>query len=215
MALPGAPRPPFRPDRLPPTYVSFNLEVPVLRIVTVDLAHVLADFVSHPPSGLVGDAQLPLEFFGRNAMPRRGEQVQRVEPLLERRAGALKWRSDHRMNVIAATGAGIGRVILKACPPAELAALSAFDDIAMADQHQVRQTGVVVREKPHEVVDRESLFRHRAPHTLVDRDEGFVRQRDNCKDQRSKIRLGFFKTNPSNIEFDSGKFDTLNAVNFD
>ena len=41
------------------------------RIVAIYSAHVLADFVAHAPSGFVIHGKLALQFFGRNAVPRR------------------------------------------------------------------------------------------------------------------------------------------------
>ncbi len=86
---------PLAARALPADHRVVNLDMAVKRIVTVNLAHVLEDFVAHAPSALVGHAKLALEFFGRHAMARRGEQIHGIKPLLERRAGPLEGRSDH------------------------------------------------------------------------------------------------------------------------
>lgn len=70
--------------------------------IAVNPREVLADFVAHAPSGLVVHRQLPLQFFRRNAVARRREQVHGIEPLLQRRVRLVERRSDHRVEVLAA-----------------------------------------------------------------------------------------------------------------
>jgi len=58
--------------------------------LAVQVAHVFPDLVRHAEGGRVRDAQLALQLLRRDAMPCRGEQVHRVEPLLQRNMGAVK-----------------------------------------------------------------------------------------------------------------------------
>lgn len=77
--------------------------------VAVYIGHVLSDLVPHAPGALVGHAKLSLEFLSRNAMPGRGEQVHRVEPLLEWSLGLFKRGARHWMKVMTAPLADVGR----------------------------------------------------------------------------------------------------------
>ena len=72
------------------------------RAAAVNDAHVFADFVAHAPGGFVGDAKLALDFFCRNAVAGGAEQKHDMEPVAQRSAGALKGRSAHGGNLIAA-----------------------------------------------------------------------------------------------------------------
>jgi len=132
-------------------FIGFNMARQ--RRLAVNLAHVFADQVRHAEGGRIGHAQLALQFLGRNAVARSGEQVHRIEPLLQRNAGPLEHRSDHRMNVVAAPLAGIGRHLLKAGPAAFLAALLALKRFAVTQLHKVVKASVVVRELLKEIGD--------------------------------------------------------------
>lgn len=112
--------------------------------LAVNCAHVSTDFMRHAEGGRVGNAELALQFFGRNAVPRRGENEHRIEPLLQRDMRAVERCADHRVNVMAAGRARIGRRRLDAHKPAFLAALRAFQRFAVTQFHKVVQAGVVV-----------------------------------------------------------------------
>src|SRR5262245_41447965 len=71
------------------------------RKIAIHITHVLADQVAHAPSRFVGHAELALDLFGGHAVPRGAEQVHDVEPVPQRRPGALKWRSGGRVDLIA------------------------------------------------------------------------------------------------------------------
>jgi len=119
------------------------------RRVTIGIGHVLADFVAYAPSGLVGHAQLALQFLRRNAVPRRGEDEHCVEPLLQRRAGFLEGRPHHRVNVVAAI-ARIGGQLRELAERAKLAAFRTCRVIAEAGLEQMlkaRLIGRKIREK--------------------------------------------------------------------
>jgi len=72
----------------------------------VMLVHLLADFVSDPPCGLIGHPKLALQFFAGNAVACRDKQVDRVKPNLERRACVLKDRASRGVDMITAGSAG-------------------------------------------------------------------------------------------------------------
>jgi len=122
-----------------------SLNVAVKFVAAVNLAHVLANFVAHAPRGLVRYAKLPLQFFGGNAVPSRGEQIDRVEPHLQRRPGVLKGRTGHWGDVMAAELAGIGRAFLDAVEGRFLATFRAIQRFAISDFHDMLQTGFLVR----------------------------------------------------------------------
>ena len=60
--------------------------------------HELADLLAHAPRGFVGDAK-------RSLAARRDEQIDGIEPQLQRRAAALKDRPGGRVQVIPALSA--------------------------------------------------------------------------------------------------------------
>lgn len=91
-----------------------NLDLTGETAVTVRLAHELTDFVAHAPCGLIRHAKLPLDLLGGHSMAGGGEQVDHVEPKLERGTGALKWRTGAGINMMAAELAAIGRAVSKA-----------------------------------------------------------------------------------------------------
>ena len=76
----------------------------------------LANYMYHTPSRLVCDTKLALQFLGRDAVARRREQEDRIEPHLQWRAGLLKRRPHGRVQVMAAPLAGIGTLGLDPIP---------------------------------------------------------------------------------------------------
>lgn len=140
-----------------------NFDVSRQIVVAINFAHVLADFVTDAPRGLVGHAKLALQFLRRDAVSGRGEQVHGVEPLLQRRPGILKRRSGHRVNVVAAPRAGIGGKLRQPHETTFLAALRAFKCLAMARLHQMREAAIVIREALEKVLYGEVLS-HRPLH---------------------------------------------------
>ena len=125
------------------------------RRITVNLCHVFADFVAHAPSGLVGHAQLALQFLRGHAVARRGEQIHGVKPFLHGRPRARKGCPSHRVNVMPAPLADIGWFLAKPIEFGVLSALWAIPLSAVANRHKVVQAGVVVREAIEKVLDGE------------------------------------------------------------
>ena len=72
------------------------------RIVAIKLRHILADFMAHAPRRFVSYAKLAFNCLGSNTVPRRCEQKHDKKPVLQWGASALKWRSRHRGNLVAA-----------------------------------------------------------------------------------------------------------------
>ena len=125
-------------------FIDFN--VIGKRRIAVNRAHVFADQMGHTERRGVGNAQLALQFLGRDAMPRRGEQIHGVKPLLKGRMGLVKRRSNHRVNVMAAPRAGISLLLPDPGKFAVLGTLRAINGFAVAKLHQVIKAGVVIGE---------------------------------------------------------------------
>lgn len=145
------------------TDVGFvGLRVARQPIVAIGRGYVLADLMAHAPSRLVRHAKLALEFLGRDAMPRSCEEVHGVKPLLERRMGRLKGRSDHRMNMMPTPGALVGGQLGNARKLAVLAALGTVQFQPEPEVYQAVEAGVIVG-KPLEEVGNRELLGHRFP----------------------------------------------------
>lgn len=127
------------------------------RRITVNGSHVFPDLVRHAKCGWVGHAQLPLQFLGRNAMPGSGEQIHRIEPFLKGCMRTVKHGPDHRVNLISAPSALIGRVTADAVKLPALAALRAIQPFAVTKLHEVVQTSVVIWELFHKLLDSRGL----------------------------------------------------------
>lgn len=126
----------------------------------VNHAHVLADHVAHAPSGFVGDAQLALDTLGSDAVPRRGEKEHDVEPVAQRRAGAVAGRSRGRIDLIAAMLASVGAPRLDAVvgrlPLTTLTVVAR----AVASAHQVIQATFLGRKAVLKLAERGGFGAH-------------------------------------------------------
>lgn len=122
--------------------------------VAVHGGHMLADFVAHPPCGLIGYAELPLKFLGWDAVAGGGEEVDGVEPVLQRGPGILEERAGHRMEMMAAPLTRESRLLPDAIPPRRAVAVRA--DTALTEPHleKVVQARILVRELLEELADR-------------------------------------------------------------
>ena len=128
------------------------LDVARKLVVAVHNRQILADFVAHAPRRLVVHAQLALQFLGRHAVARRGEQIHRIEPLLQRRMRAMKRRSGHGVQMFTAL-AGVSGLLCELAEFAPLAAARAFAVRAKARLEQIVQAGVVIWKQRHELGD--------------------------------------------------------------
>src|SRR5690242_89093 len=89
------------------------------------------------------------------AMARRGEQIDRIEPVLQRRARLLEDRAGAGVDVTAAMRAAIGLAVLKAMERSvHDAAHTAVMAKAKSDIHQAFKAGGVIREPLEELADR-------------------------------------------------------------
>jgi len=120
---------------------------------TVHFTHVLTNLMAHPPSTLVGDAYLPLQFLGSYAMSGCGEQVHGIEPLNQWSSRRFKWRTSHRANLMAAPLALIHRALPVLGKLACLLALRASQRVAVACLHQMLKARIVIREKLEKLKD--------------------------------------------------------------
>ena len=93
--------------------------------------------VAHAPCRFVGDAELPLDFFGRDAIPRNGKEKHHIKPARKGRAGLLERGASGWIDLIAAMLAGVGaaspRPVVIRGPMAALAVVP----LAVFDPHDV------------------------------------------------------------------------------
>ena len=98
-------------------FVDLNMGIrPANRSIAVNIGYMLANEARHAPCCLVGHPKLALQFLGADTVPRDGEQVDCVEPKLQRRAGLRERRSHGGVQVVTAPLARIGPLCLDAKP---------------------------------------------------------------------------------------------------
>ena len=98
-------------------FVNFNRSAGTTKgALSVNRRHMLADERGRAPRRFIGHPKLALEFLAADAVARRREQVNGIEPKLERSAGLLEGRPDRGVKVVAAPLAGIGPLSLDAKP---------------------------------------------------------------------------------------------------
>ena len=90
-------------------------------------------------------------------MARGGEQVDRIKPELERRAGVLKDGASGWVDVIATSGTGKGPAVAHAVKRAFRAALPAGVLHAIADVHDVREARLIIGEALEKFADCECV----------------------------------------------------------
>lgn len=127
--------------------------MPGQRRLAIQCPHVIPDLVRHAERGRVGHAQLALQFLGRDAVAGRGEQVHRIEPLLQGRMRPMEHGPDHRENLEPAPRALIGRMPADAVKLPVLAALGTVQLFAVTKLHEVVQASVVVWELLHKLLN--------------------------------------------------------------
>jgi hypothetical protein len=133
---------------------------------TVNLRHVVSDLMTDAPCRLVSNAKLPFQLFRGNAMPGRGEQVNRVEPRLQRSAAIFKQCARRRVNVMSAPLTGESASGSHARPVGFLGALRANMALAKATFKDVLQAGLVIRELGEKFFDRDAGAFFVSFHTL-------------------------------------------------
>ncbi len=123
----------------------------------------LANLLAHAPAGFLRDAEHAMQLHARHAVARRHEQVDGIEPRLERRAAVLEDRPGARVDVMAAVGAAVG---LARRDPVERGvglAAGAGEPLAEANRHHVVETRVFVGEAGEELADGELLGNQSSP----------------------------------------------------
>lgn len=133
------------------------------RPFTIHIGDVLADLMPHAPCRFVRDAELPLQFKGRDAMPGCGEKVDGVEPQLQGRPAILKGRFNCGVEVMAAPLAGIGAFGLNSVPVGLTLAFRALIALTKAGLKKVCQTCFVRGEKGEKLTDRNGWFLFHGP----------------------------------------------------
>jgi hypothetical protein len=124
------------------------------RKLPVNHLHVFPDKASHAPRGLVGHAKLPFQFFGRDAMPGRCEQVNGVKPKLKRRAAVLKRGAHCRVQMMPAKLAGIRPLCLNPEPLGLPGAFRTGMVLAKTGFKQMLKANFIIREPRHELTNR-------------------------------------------------------------
>lgn len=131
---------------LPADVGLVGLDVPTQHGIAVYFCHMLSDLVPHAPRRLISYAKLALEFLGGDSMPRRGEQVHGVEPLLKGRTRVFEQRACHWVDVVAALTAGVGRFLLDFVKLCFLPALGAGRRFSKARMYEVVEAYFVAGE---------------------------------------------------------------------
>src|SRR5207245_1709472 len=129
----------------------------------------IADEVEHAPRGLVAHADLSLQLLGRDSAASAGNQVDGVEPQVERRGRLVEDRPGGRMQVMAAMGARPRLALLSGLVPFEHPALLALWAVGVpavrgvASAPQVVQAGGIVGKLQRELHKRVPGLRSRPP----------------------------------------------------
>lgn len=152
-----------RTGAVPANNRLINFDLPKQGPLPVNIGNVPADMVRHTPRGLVGNAKLTLQFLRGNAMPGSGEQIDRVEPQLQRRAAVFKRRAHSRMKMMAAPLAGVGAFGLDAIPVRPASAFRADMPLTKASLEKMLDAGFVGGELGEELADRQAGFLFYAP----------------------------------------------------
>lgn len=110
------------------------------------VAHEFADLVIHPPSRLVGDAELPLQFLCGHPVLARSHQENGEEPRLQTRAGLMEDRASGGIDVFATPSARIATTASDVMERGFLAALRASQPIRPPCSEHKIEAGLIVRE---------------------------------------------------------------------
>ena len=122
-----------------------NLIRPAKRIVAVERAHVLPDFVAHAPCGFVGDANLALDALGGDTVPRSREQEHHVKPIAKAGPGPVEGRPGGRIQLIGAPIALLGAAAFDAAVFRRTPALGAIEVGSEPNLKQVIEAAILGR----------------------------------------------------------------------
>jgi hypothetical protein len=123
-------------------FVHFDL-AGQLRAVIAFIEH-RANLFEHAPRAFVGDAKFTLKLLCRNSAPRLRHQVNRVKPELQRGGRVLKDRAPHRMLMMAAKLAAIGRSRLNSMMLGDFLAFRAINSIRIKPLNERSKTSRVI-----------------------------------------------------------------------
>jgi len=126
------------------SFVNFDMTGQI--IIPVNSRHIFSDLMGHAPSSFISNPKLPLQFLGRDTMTGSSEKIHGIKPLLKRGMGVLKWGSRHRVNMVPAPLAHINRLFFKLVKFSVPFAPEAIQLFAKAGFHEVRETGIIIRE---------------------------------------------------------------------
>lgn len=135
-----------------------NFDIARKLILPVNHRHMLANLMADAPRGFVSHAKLALQFFARYAVTRGGEQIDRVEPQLERSAAVFERSANSRVNMMSAPLAGKSAFSFDAIPFRGTLALGANIRLAKANFEQVLQAGLIVRELSKKLTNRYAVL---------------------------------------------------------
>jgi hypothetical protein len=140
-------------------YISFiNLNIAKQRKFAVNIFHVLTNQMRHAPRRLVCYAKLSFQLLRRNAVTGSGEQVNGIEPKLQRRSAILKWRPHGGMQMMTAPLTGVGAFGLKTKPLGRLVAFWADMALPEADIKQMLKALFILRKAGQKLADCWAIF---------------------------------------------------------
>jgi len=154
-----------------------NLTGPAKGTITVNNSHILADFMTHAPCGLVGNTDLAFDFLGRNTMPRRAEHEHDIEPVPQAGARPVKGRVGGWIDLMAAIFASVGATFFHAVEMGRLAALRAIMAITKANTHKMLKTAIFRRELVLKLAESEGFRFHKPLYSI----NPYLSQGDNCQ----------------------------------
>lgn len=124
------------------------------------------DLLAQAVGGLVRDAKLPLKFLAGYAVARREEQIDGIEPRLQRRPRILKHGPGGRVEVVATMRASKRAASRHAVEGAFQATCPTHVFHAVPRRHDVGQASFLVRKAGEEVADRKG-WRFAVPQLLA------------------------------------------------
>ena len=129
--------------------------MPGKQLLDFTFVHLLADFVTHPPSSFVGHSKLPLEFFSAYTVACRDKQIDRIEPNLERCSCILKDGACRGIDVIPASRTSPSATVAHSMESAFSAAGPTNVTLTKADLEDKFKASLIVRETFEEIADAE------------------------------------------------------------
>jgi len=105
-------------------FINFNrFAKATKRVIAIQRSHIFADFMTHAPRRLVGNADLALNLFGGDTIAGSAEQKDDIEPIAQRRPRSVERRIGCGKDLMAAI---FTAVTAARCYPVKMGVLSAF-----------------------------------------------------------------------------------------